>query len=146
MARMKAYSRVYHAAHCRLPWNGWRSLRKPIVITRRPLYDYLMSCAIWRWRTSRKLRISGHTSILGNSSDILTRNYTLESLRVNFVSPYTYVKEWKNLTNKFEGRRMVSFYILLFFCSLISVSFCDFFFLGGGGRDVKWSEHCACHF
>jgi hypothetical protein len=69
-----ACSRLCYAAHWCLPWNRWQPLRKPTAITREPLNDHLMSCAIWRWRF-RKLHISEHT--LCNSCHVLTRNHTL---------------------------------------------------------------------
>ena len=120
-----ACSILCYAAHWCLPWNRRRPLRKSTAITKQPLNDHLMSCAIWRWRF-RKLHISEH--ILCNSCAFLTRNRTLGACGENFVAPYTQAKEGTNLTNKFEGRRLVTFFfILFFFCSLISVSVCDFF-------------------
>jgi hypothetical protein len=59
---------------------------------------------------------------------ILNKQSHPGSLWENFVAPYTQAKEGTNLTNKFEGRRLVTFFfILLFFFSLISVSVRDFF-------------------
>jgi hypothetical protein len=58
--RVKACSRECRAAHCRLPWNGRRPLRKPIVTTRNPWFDHLIAYAIWRWRVSWKLNVTGH--------------------------------------------------------------------------------------
>jgi hypothetical protein len=48
------------AAHCRLPWNGRRPLRLPTVATRRPWFDHLIACVIWRWRASRYLSVTGY--------------------------------------------------------------------------------------
>jgi hypothetical protein len=57
---VKACSREWRAAHCCLPWNGRRPLQTPIVTTRRPWFDHLIACAIWRWRVSWKLNVTGH--------------------------------------------------------------------------------------
>jgi hypothetical protein len=57
---IKACSRECRAAHCRLPWNGRRPLRTPTVTMRRPRFDHMIACAIWRWRLSWKLNVTGH--------------------------------------------------------------------------------------
>jgi hypothetical protein len=77
--------------------------------------------------TFQKLHISGH--ILCNSCDFVTRNHTLEGGWKNFVAPYTQAKEGTNLTNKFEGRRLVTFFFFFFFFFffLFCVFVCDFF-------------------
>jgi hypothetical protein len=69
-----ACSRLYYAAHWYLPWNRWRPLQKPTAITRQPLKDHRMPCAIWRWLLW-KLHISEH--ILCNSCEFLTGNHIL---------------------------------------------------------------------
>jgi hypothetical protein len=59
--------------------------------------------------TFQKLHVSGH--ILCNSCEFLTKNHTLEGVWENFVAPYTQAKEGTNLTNKFEGRRLATFFL-----------------------------------
>jgi hypothetical protein len=44
--------REFRGAHSHLPWTGRRLLQTPIVTTRRPHFDHLIACAIWRWRVS----------------------------------------------------------------------------------------------
>lgn len=133
--------RLSYVAHCHLPWNRWRPLRKPTAITRQPLNDHLKPCAIGRW-SFRKLNISEH--IICNSCDFLTSNHTLERVWENFVAPYTQAKGGTNLTNKFEGRRMVTFFFYFALLLLPNKCLCLWFLLWEG--NVKWSEYCACHF
>jgi hypothetical protein len=57
---VKACSTECCAAHWRLPWNGQRPLRTPIVITRSPLVVHSIICTIWRWLMSFKLNGTGH--------------------------------------------------------------------------------------
>jgi hypothetical protein len=69
---VKACSRECRAAHCRLPWNGRRPLRTPIVTTQRPWLDHLVACAIWRWRVSWKINVTGR--VLYNIFDLFFFN------------------------------------------------------------------------
>jgi hypothetical protein len=59
---VKACSRERRAAHWRLPWDGRRPLRTPIVTTRCKWFDHLTACVIRRWRVYWKLKVAGHVS------------------------------------------------------------------------------------
>jgi hypothetical protein len=88
---VKVFSKECRGTHCRLPWNGWRALQITIVTMRQPWFDHLIACAIRWWRISWKLNITGH--ILYNIFCFLTRNYTMKSVYVKFLST------WINGTN-----------------------------------------------
>jgi hypothetical protein len=55
---VKTCSTECHSAHCRLPWNGRRPFRKRTGTMRRPWFDHLTACAIWRWLLSWKLNVT----------------------------------------------------------------------------------------
>jgi hypothetical protein len=46
---VKVRSRELCAAHCYLPWNGWRLFQTPAVTMKNPWFDHLIACAIWCW-------------------------------------------------------------------------------------------------
>jgi hypothetical protein len=46
--------------HGYMPWNRWRPLQTPVVITRHPCFDHLIACNIWWNCVSCKLNMTGH--------------------------------------------------------------------------------------
>jgi hypothetical protein len=77
----------------RLPWNGRRPLRTPTVSTRRPWFDHLIACAIWRWHASWKLNVTGHIlhTIFRLVRFIL---YMIYSFRIRNVSTRAWRWSW----------------------------------------------------
>jgi hypothetical protein len=65
--RVKVCTRGRCAALCRLPWNGRRQHRIPIVTTRHPWF-HLIACAIWLCHVSWKVNVTRH--VLYNIFDL----------------------------------------------------------------------------
>jgi hypothetical protein len=86
-------SRECRTEHCRLSWNGRRPLQTPIVTMRRPWFDDLIACAVWRWRVSWKPNVTGHMLYAYNIFKLVFCNKESHYAELLFYPAYMYISQ-----------------------------------------------------